>query len=122
MKQDANTTLGQRLKTLRIQKELSQTELGNLASVHYTHIGKYEKGLSIPATGTLQKLSEALDTTTDYLLEGATDDLAIDRLSDKELLAQFQVVEKFPEEDKAIIKRLIGSFIAEKRLQEIVAR
>lgn len=34
----------QRLRELRKSKNLSQTELGQLARLHYTHIGRFERG------------------------------------------------------------------------------
>ncbi len=35
-----------RLLSLRKQKNLSQTELGKIVDVHYSHIGRYERGIS----------------------------------------------------------------------------
>ena len=36
----------ERLRELRKQKDLSHSELGERAEVHYTHIGRYERGVS----------------------------------------------------------------------------
>ena len=44
----------QRLKELRKQKGLSRTELGTLAELHYTHIGRFERGASFPGRETLR--------------------------------------------------------------------
>lgn len=110
--------LGDRLRALRKTKDLSQTELGNLAGVHYSHIGRYEKNQAKPSAGTLGKLAAALDTTTDYLLDGATDKLAGDRLSDRELLKQFQVIQGMPESDKSVIKNVLDAFIKRRRFLE----
>ena len=63
----------QRLKELRKQKGLSRTELGKLAELHYTHIGRFERGASPPGSENLKRLATALDVTSDYLLEGAQD-------------------------------------------------
>jgi transcriptional regulator with XRE-family HTH domain len=48
-----------RLRELRKQKNLSQTELGKLVNLHYTHIGRYERGISRPAADTLKRLADA---------------------------------------------------------------
>ena len=56
----------QRLKDLRKQKNLSQTDLGQLAGLHYTHIGRFERGTSRPSGDTLKRLAEALGVTSDY--------------------------------------------------------
>jgi len=111
-----------RLRALRKQKGLSQTELGERVGVHYTHIGRYERGVSRPAADTLKRLADALGVSGDYLLEGAVEEAARARFEDRELLHQFQQIEKLPEEDKAVIKRLLDAFLTKKQLQELAAR
>lgn len=63
----------QRIKELRRQKDISQSELEEIVGLHYTHIGRYERGLFKPSTCTLKRLSEPLGATTDYLIEGETE-------------------------------------------------
>ena len=107
----------QRLRELRKQKNLSQTELGELAGLHYTHIGRFERGASRPSGDTLKRLSDALGVSSDYLLEGATDEAAKARFQDRELLRQFQEVEHLPDEDKDVVKKLLDAFLVKKQLQ-----
>lgn len=108
-----------RLRTLRKQKNLSQTELGQLADLHYTHIGRFERGIALPGSDTLKRLAEALGVTSDYLLEGATEDAAKAKFEDRELLRQFQEVERLPDEDKTVIKKLLDAFLTKKQLQAL---
>ena len=54
------TTFGERLKLLRIQKGLSQTELGNAVDTHYSQIGRYERGQAKPSADGLKFLAEQL--------------------------------------------------------------
>jgi len=112
----------QRLRELRKQKGLSQTELGERVGVHYTHIGRYERGVSRPGADTLKRLADALGVSGDYLLEGAVEEAAQARFEDRELLRQFQEVEKLPAEDKAVVKRFLEAFLTKKQLQELAAR
>jgi len=112
----------ERLRELRKQKGLSQTELGERVGVHYTHIGRYERGVSRPAADTLKRLADALGVSGDYLLEGAVEEAARARFEDRELLQQFQEIEKLPEEDKAVVKRFLDAFLTKKQLQELAAR
>jgi len=114
--------LAERLRELRKQKGLSQTELGERVGVHYTHIGRYERGVSRPAADTLKRLADALGVSGDYLLEGAVEEAARARFEDRELLQQFQEIEKLPEEDKAVVKRFLDAFLTKKQLQELAAR
>lgn len=46
-----------------------------------------------------------MEVTTDYLMEGATEEVAKTRIEDRELIQQFQKFEKFPNDDKFIIKK-----------------
>ncbi|WP_323869628.1 helix-turn-helix domain-containing protein, partial [Xenorhabdus szentirmaii] len=109
----------QRLRELRRQKGLSQSELGKLAELHYTHIGRFERGTSRPGSDTLKRLADVLDVTSDYLLEGAETEAAKARFEDRELLRQFQAVEQLPEEDKEVIKKLLDAFLTKKQLQAL---
>ena len=115
-----NSEFPKRLKELRLKKDLSQTELGKMVGVHYTHIGRYERGLSIPKTETLRRLAEALGVTTDYLFEGKIGDVAKTKLEDRDLLQMFKQVEKLQEDDKTVIKKLIDAFLTKRKVQALV--
>lgn len=109
----------QRLRALRKNKNLSQTELGQLAGLHYTHIGRFERGTSRPSGDTLKRLADALGVTSDYLLDGAATEAAKARFEDRELLKQFQEVEQLPDEDKNVVKKLLDAFLTKKQLQAL---
>ncbi len=114
-----SSDFSERLRTLRKQKNLSQTELGKLADLHYTHIGRFERGISRPSGDTLKRLADALDISSDYLLEGSTEDSATARFEDRELLRQFQEVEHLSDEDKTVIEKLLDAFLTKKHLQSL---
>lgn len=112
-----------RLRELRKQKNLSQSELAKRVGVHYTHIGRYERGVSSkPSADTLKRIANALDVTSDYLIEGSTEEVARVRIEDRELLQQFKQVEKLADDDKIVIKKLIEAFLTKKKVQELAAR
>jgi transcriptional regulator with XRE-family HTH domain len=111
-----------RLRDLRKAKRLSQTELGKLVDLHYTHIGRYERAISMPAADTLQRLAEALGVSADYLLEGNTDDAAKADFKDRELLRQFQEVERLSDDEKSVVKKLLEAFLMKKQLEKMIAR
>jgi transcriptional regulator with XRE-family HTH domain len=96
---------------------LSQTEFGQVAGLHYTHIGRFERGASRPSGDTLKRLSDALGVSSDCLLDGATDEAAKARFEDRELLRPFQEVEHLPDEDKNVVKKLLDTFLVKKQLQ-----
>lgn len=111
----------ERLKQLRTKKGISQNELARDIGVHVTNISRYERGENRPTSDVLGKLANALDVTADYLMDGSTDDKAQSTISDKELLSQFQRLEKLPSEKKAVVKELIDAFLLKTDLQQKLA-
>lgn len=63
-----SSLLGKRIKDCRTTQSISQKDLALQVEVSPSAINQYEKGEKTPSTGTLIKLAEALDTSTDYLL------------------------------------------------------
>lgn len=66
---------GERLKKLRKEKKLTQSELGSKINVTKVSISGYESGNRSPDTDTLQRLADFFEVSTDYLL-GRTDNPA----------------------------------------------
>ncbi len=120
LENDVGEGFSQRLRTLRKARDLSQTQLGQKAGLHYTHIGRFERGTSRPGGDTLRRLADALDTTSDYLLDGASDEAAAARVSDRELLRQFQAVEHLPDADKQVVKTLLDAFLTKRQIESII--
>ena len=111
-------TVGDRIKQLRTSKNLTQSGLAKLVELTYIQIGRYERSKSNPSSDVLKKLAVALDTTTDYIMNGGTEQVQA-QLSDKELLNQFREVEQLSEKDKSIVKELIDAFITKKKIQQL---
>ena len=114
-------TFGERLKQARVNKGLSQTELGKLAEVHYTQIGRYESKGAQPSAEVLAKIANALGTSSDYLMSGSTNEQANNSLRDKDLLKQFKRVEQLPLDKKDIVKELIDAFLLKCDIQQKLA-
>lgn len=66
--------LGDNIKKLRIEKGLTQEELGKVLNKTKNNISQYETGKREPDNDTLSKLSDLFSVSVDYLL-GRTDDL-----------------------------------------------
>lgn len=62
--------IGQRIKELRNDCELTQKELAQLIGVAQNTITQYENGSTKPSLEVLVKLADALNATTDYILCG----------------------------------------------------
>ena len=81
---------------------------------------RYERGETKPNTEAMTKLAKALDTTVDYLMNGSTDDVAVEAGLDKELIGRFKQVKDLNPEDKKTVLSLLDAFIAKTRIQSIM--
>ncbi len=113
-------TLGEKLRELRRKKDLSQTELGKLINIHYTHIGKYENDQQIPSTDTVKKIAEVFEVSIDYLLEENPESTVKVSFQDEDLLRQFKEIENMPDSDKNVIKELINAFMIKNKIKHLV--
>lgn len=112
-------SIGERIKELRTQKKLTQTELAKLVGLTYIQVGRYEIQKSIPSSDVLQKLATALDTTADFLMNGSSDEVVATQLTDKGLLRQFKEAEQLNKEDKHLVKTFIDAFLTKRQVQKL---
>ena len=108
----------ERLKSLRLQKRLSQAQLADKIGVHHTHIGRYERDESKPLSKHLRTLADALEVSTDYLLNGTEEDAAITNFKDREFLEIFKEAEQLNEEQKEFVKKVVSALLNDFRLQK----
>jgi len=65
--------LGKRIKSLRIEKGLTQEQLGKILNVGKSTISQYENNINTPDTNVIKKLADYFCCSVDYLL-GRTDE------------------------------------------------
>lgn len=63
-----STIIGKRIRLLRTENEMTQTDLANLLGVGKTTISNYENGNSCPDNEILLKLSNLFKVSTDFIL------------------------------------------------------
>ena len=61
-------TFGEKLRHVRLLRELNQTELAAKTGLLPSAIGHFEKGRRKPSFENLRRLAKALNITSDYLL------------------------------------------------------
>lgn len=59
---------GERIRALRKQRNMSQDELAELASLNRVTIAKYESGRVEPGVNALARIADALEVSADVLL------------------------------------------------------
>lgn len=70
----AAAEIGRRIRAARHELGISLEDLGELAEVNWTTIGKIERGVSSPTVESLIRIATALDIDPGALLTGLTAD------------------------------------------------
>jgi transcriptional regulator with XRE-family HTH domain len=110
--------LHNRLKQARLDKKLSQQELEKISKVHYTNIGRYERGEAKPSAEVLKRLAEALDISTDFLFNGTLNNKATKDIIDEKILSRFKKIEALPENKKLLLLEFLDGFIFKSNIQQ----
>jgi transcriptional regulator with XRE-family HTH domain len=93
--------------------------LAKTIGVHYSQIGRYEEKGAHPSADIMAKLANALEVSSDFLMNGTSNELAENTLTDKELLNQFKTIEKLPEKDRNVVKVFLDAFIIKGKLKQL---
>lgn len=86
--------MGEKLKSLRIEKKLTQKQIADRIGLAISAVSSYESGSRYPSYDVLVKLARIFHVSTDYLL-GMTDKRNIDvsDLTDDEIQLVSQLVD-----------------------------
>lgn len=106
--------LGQKIKAARIQKGMTQEELGKIVGLQKSAIAKYENGRVVNIKrSTLQKLAKALDLRgSDLIIESNPKEVSTLHarvLMDMELMESIEQYYSLSEEKKKMVRDLIRS-------------
>ncbi len=95
--------MGEKLKSLRIEKKLTQKQVAERIGLAISAVSSYEAGTRYPSYDVLVKLARIYHVSTDYLL-GITDTRNIDvtGLDDKEIELVSQLVDMFRTKKKLL--------------------
>lgn len=100
-----NKIFAERIRNLRLQKGMTQQELGNIVGVTSTGISYWESAKAIPNFDTLKKLSNYFGVSIDYL--SGKDDAN----DNKKGMILFRKAEQVNEKDKERLYNIIESTI-----------
>jgi transcriptional regulator with XRE-family HTH domain len=81
-----------------------------------------QKGEASPAAEVLKKMANALDVSTDYLMNGTTSDLAAENIQDKTLINQFNRITELSTENKIVVSKLIDAFLFQQEMKQKLAQ
>lgn len=112
--------LGEKIKQLRKERGFSQTILEQKSGVNSKLLSKYENCRIVPTADTLKKIAEGLEISADYLLFENVPKNGLSPLKDLELFELFKEVEDMSQENKNMIKNLIGAVIIKNKVQDVL--
>lgn len=106
--------IGQKIKKARLERGLTQQELGNIVGVQKSAIAKYENGRVVNIKrSTLQKIAKALNIRPSELLFNEspkdTADLHVKIITDFELMDAIKDYYLLGEENQRMVRELIRS-------------
>lgn len=106
--------IGQKIREARIEKGLTQEELGKIVGLQKSAIAKYENGRVVNIKrSTLQKLAKALDLRgSDLIIESNPKEAATLHarvLMDSELMVSIEQYYELSDEKKKMVRDLIRS-------------
>lgn len=90
-----------RIKALRDQKGLTQTELSKLLGITRSSVNAWEMGISVPSTQYIVELAHIFKVSTDYLLcvdNSAT--ISVAGLTEKDIQLVHTMVEHLKEKNE----------------------
>jgi transcriptional regulator with XRE-family HTH domain len=109
--------LGETIRNLRIQKKLSQDELGAALGINGRNVSRYENNHVRPRPKMLIKMATALGVSVEELRRA---DMPVD-IDDPELQDYISQIPSLEPEDRLVVKRFLKAIVTSKRLQKLLA-
>lgn len=108
--------IGQKIKKARLERGLTQQELGAIVGVQKSAIAKYESGRVVNIKrSTLQKIAKALNIRPSELIFNESPktaaDLHVRIITDFELMEAIKHYYSLSEEDQKTVREIVGSLI-----------
>lgn len=110
--------IGNRLRKIREEKRLSQTEVAQTMKMLPTQYNKIENGNVSPGLETLAKISDALDVSIDVIVFGHSKHKV--KPEDASLSAKVERIEKLPPEERYIANEILNLVFARDTLKNLV--
>ena len=108
-----NLPLGERIKTLRKQRGLTQEALAEKIGCTQETVVYYEHNKKHPSVEKIPLLAQALGVSINDLFGDAPQTDAL-KVKNPKLWKKFEKVETLPENDRRIISKMLDAFLAQK--------
>ena len=113
-------SLAKKIVQLRKERNLTQKELASIVGVHFSHMSRYERGISLPSVDVVKKLAQMFHVSADYLLFDESQATVRTQVADQELLQQFEHISRMSEREKAAVKTILEAVILKHHLETML--
>ncbi|TCL63322.1 helix-turn-helix protein [Hydrogenispora ethanolica] len=110
--------IGAKIKKLRMERKWSQEFLAHKIGVGQQYISKYEAGRMVPSSKTVDKLAEAFEVSTDFLISKEKIDLSSVNLRDKKFRELLNELNDLNEEDLLTVKNVIEALVFRRKFKK----
>lgn len=111
-------SLGDRIRSLRIEKKWTQAELAERVEADARRISLYETEKTTPSVEALVRIAQLFEVSLDYLVMDAPRRAV--QAKDQELLRCLEGLKRLPKGDRESVLHIIDSLVAKTRLKELV--
>ena len=113
-------SFGKNLSKFRKEKRLTQEDLVKLSGVAISQIRRYETDKSSPSLDVIVKLSKAIGVSIDEMVFDKLTGIAVNKIVDRELLEQFEMVSAMTEEEKYVVKKILEGVIVKHQVEKVM--
>jgi len=113
-------SFGRNLAKARKEKGMTQEELVKISGVGISQIRRYEADKSAPSLDAIIKLVKALGASIDEMVFDRATAVAENKIIDKELLEQFEMISNMDKEERKIAKRLLEGIIVRNQMEKML--
>ena len=113
-------SFGKNLAKFRKQRGLTQKELVKLSGVGISQIRRYEADKSTPSLDATIKLVKAIGVSIDEMVFDKTTAIASNKIIDRELLEQFEMISYMDEEEQNLVKKILEGVIVRNQVEKLL--
>lgn len=113
---------GERLRSLREKRGLTQQSLAKAIGTEWTQISRYEREVNFPTADRVVTLAQALRTTPNKLLLGTRNQDEKLEFKNLVLYERFLALDKLPRDEQETVLRILEAVLAKNELAHLVER
>ncbi|MBW1822199.1 MAG: helix-turn-helix domain-containing protein [Deltaproteobacteria bacterium] len=113
-------SFGKNLVKFRKEKGLTQEDLVKISGVGISQIRRYETDKSTPSLDAIIRLLKALGTSIDEMVFDRVTAIASNKIIDRDLLEQFEMVSSMDEGERELAKKILEGVIVRNQVEKMI--